>query len=159
MSLAGGYLFGALLGGLAALGACVAGSIVVFLACRTAFGDWAARRAGPRLKAVQARFATNALGAVTMLRLIPMLPISATTLAAGLGGAPLSALALGTLIGTAPVSFIFAGLGSGLHDVLDTGGRIDAHLFAQPKIMLSLAGLTLLAAAPLVWRMLRPRRS
>ena len=40
-----------------------------------------------------------------------------------------------------------------------TGGRIDAHLFAQPKIMLSLAGLTLLAAAPLVWRMLRPRRS
>src|SRR3569832_2201015 len=44
MSLAGGYLFGALIGGGAALAACVAGSTVVFLACRTAFGDWAAKR-------------------------------------------------------------------------------------------------------------------
>ena len=49
MSVAGGFLFGPFLGGAAALASMLAGSTVVFLACRTAFGDWAARKAGPTM--------------------------------------------------------------------------------------------------------------
>jgi uncharacterized membrane protein YdjX (TVP38/TMEM64 family) len=158
MSLAGGFLFGTWIGGAAALASCVVGSTIVFLACRTAFGDWAAQRTSPRIRAFQAGFSRNAFNYVLTLRLLPVMPLSATTIAAGLGGAPLSALVLGTLIGSAPVSFIFAGLGAGLGELFNHGQKIDMSLFERPQIVLPLVGLTLMSAAPLVWRLSRRAR-
>ncbi len=60
MSAAGGFMFGALIGGVAALISCIMGSAVVFLACRMAFGDWIARRAGPRLRRLEETLTQNA---------------------------------------------------------------------------------------------------
>lgn len=159
MSLAGGFLFGPFIGGTAALIACVIGSTIVFLACRTAFADWAAQRAGPRVRKFQEGFSKNAFNYVLTLRLMPVMPLSATTIAAGLGGAPLSALVFGTLIGSAPVSFIFAGLGSGLGELFNRGQKIDMSLFERPQLVLPLVGLTLMSAAPLAWRLWRRARS
>ena len=41
MGVAGGFLFGPLVGGAATLAAALVGSTIVFLACRTAFGEFA----------------------------------------------------------------------------------------------------------------------
>src|SRR5258705_264515 len=71
MTIAGGFLFGTWLGGAAALASCVAGSAIVFQACRTAFGDWAARRAGPVVQRIEIGFSRNAFSYLLTLRLIP----------------------------------------------------------------------------------------
>lgn len=158
LSTAGGFLFGVWLGGAAALAACVAGSAIVFLACRTAFGDWAAHRAGPVVQRIEAGFARDAFAYLITLRLVPMVPFFATNVAAGLARVRLSTLVGATVIGTAPSAFVFAGLGSGLGVLFDRGAKADMSLFETPQILLPLAGLGLLSLAPVAWRLYRTRR-
>ncbi len=158
MTTAGGFLFGTVVGGLAALTACTLGSAIVFLACRTAFGDWAMQRAGPGLKRIEAGFAKDAFSYLLTLRLIPMVPFFATNVAAGLARVRLSTLVGATLLGTSPVCFVFAGLGAGLGGVFDSGARLDMSLLEQPRIILPLVGLALLASGPIAWRLWRRRR-
>lgn len=159
MTTAGGFLFGTFVGGLAALTACTVGSAIVFLACRTAFGDWATQKAGPVVRRIEEGFARNAFSYLLTLRLIPMMPFFATNVAAGLARVRLRDLMAATLLGTSPVCFIFAGLGSGLGAVFDRGGRIDASLFEEPRIVLPLAGLAVLSALPIAWRLWTRRRA
>ncbi len=159
MTTAGGFLFGTVVGGFAALAACTVGSAIVFLACRTAFGDWATQKAGPVVRRIEEGFARNAFSYLLTLRLIPMMPFFATNVAAGLARVRLRDLMAATLLGTSPVCFIFAGLGSGLGAVFDRGGRIDASLFEEPRIVLPLVGLAVLSALPIAWRLWTRRRT
>ncbi len=158
MTTAGGFLFGAVIGGLAALTACTVGSAIVFLACRTAFGDWATQKAGAGVKRIEEGFAKDAFSYLLTLRLIPMVPFFATNVAAGLARVRLSTLIGATLLGTSPVCFVFAGLGAGLGGVFDRGDPIDMTLLEQPGIILPLAGLALLASGPIAWRLWRRQR-
>jgi uncharacterized membrane protein YdjX (TVP38/TMEM64 family) len=158
LSTAGGFLFGTFIGGLAALAACTLGSIIVFLACRTAFGSWATEKAGPVVQRIERGFSSNAFSYLLTLRLIPVMPFFATNVAAGLSRVRLSALVGATLLGTSPICFILAGLGSGLGRLFDSGARIDASLLEQPQIILPLAGLALMSAAPIAWRLWRRRQ-
>lgn len=158
MTIAGGFLFGPWIGGAASLTACVAGSVIVFLACRTAFGDWAATRAGPTVAKVEAGFSQNAFFYLLALRLMPVAPMFLVNIAASLARVRLATLVAATVIGTAPSSFIYAWLGSGLGEVFQRRAPLDASLLAQPRIILPLAGLALMSAAPAVWRLWRARR-
>jgi uncharacterized membrane protein YdjX (TVP38/TMEM64 family) len=158
LSVAGGFLFGLWAGGAAALFASTLGSAVVFGACRLAFGDWLARRAGPRVARLEAALSRHAFLSLLSLRLIPVVPYFAPTLAAGLARVRLRDLVAATAIGCAPVSFILAGLGAGLGVAFQRGARIDAALVERPQVLAPLAALAVLSAAPLAWRLFRARR-
>jgi uncharacterized membrane protein YdjX (TVP38/TMEM64 family) len=157
MSVAGGLLFGMWLGGAAALAACVIGSTIVFLACRTAFGDWAARRAGPTVARIEAGFSRNAFSYLLAIRLIPAAPFFLVNIAAGLARIRLSAFVLATVIGSAPAVFIFAGLGAGLGAAIHGRARLDASLIARADVILPLTALALMSLAPVLWRLWRAR--
>jgi uncharacterized membrane protein YdjX (TVP38/TMEM64 family) len=159
LSMAGGLLFGAILGGVAALASLVAGAVVVFLACRTAFGDWAAHRAGPAVARIEAGFSRDAFAYLLALRLMPVAPFALVNLAAGLARVRLGTFVLATLIGAAPSAFIYAGLGAGLGGLMTRGARLDASLFARPGIALPLMALAVLSLAPPAWRLWRARRA
>jgi uncharacterized membrane protein YdjX (TVP38/TMEM64 family) len=156
MSIAGGFLFGPLIGGLAGLASCVVGAVIVFLACRTAFGDWAARRAGPTIARIEAGFSRDAFAYLLALRLMPIAPFFLVNLAAGLARVRLSRFALATLIGTAPASFVFAGLGAGLGRLM--GHKLDASALLRPEVLAPLTGLAILSLAAPAWRLWRSRR-
>jgi uncharacterized membrane protein YdjX (TVP38/TMEM64 family) len=158
MSVAGGFLFGPFLGGVATLASCLVGGVIVFAACRTAFGDWAAHRAGATVARIEAGFSRDAFAYLLALRLMPVAPFALVTLAAGLARVRPAAFILATLIGGAPSAFVLAGLGSGLDGVLRRGGKVDASLFARPDIALPLAGLAILALAAPAWRLWRVHR-
>ncbi len=158
MTTAGGFLFGTVIGGFAALTACTIGSAIVFLACRTAFGDWAQQKAGPAVRRIEDGFAKDAFSYLLTLRLIPMVPFFATNVAAGLARVRLSTLIGATLIGSSPVCFVFAGLGAGLGGVFDRGDKIGMSLLEQPRIIVPLVALALLASGPIAWRLWRRRR-
>ena len=158
LSVAGGFLFGPFLGGAAALASMVVGSIVVFLACRTAFGDWAAHRAGATMAKIEAGFSRDAFAYLLALRLMPVAPFFIVTLAAGLARVRLATFVIATLIGAAPSAFIFATLGSGLGGVFQRHARLGAHLLLQPRIAGPLTALALLSLAAPAWRLWRARR-
>jgi uncharacterized membrane protein YdjX (TVP38/TMEM64 family) len=158
MSIAGGVLFGTWLGGVAALAAMTAGGVIVFLACRTAFGDWAAHRAGAAIARIEAGFSRDAFAYLLALRLMPVAPFFIVNLAAGFARVRLATFVLATLIGAAPSAFVLAGLGAGLDGVIRRGGKLDASLIARPDIAIPLIALALLALAPPAWRLWRARR-
>ena len=156
-----GLLFGHWIGSLAALVGATTGSVVLFLACRSAFGGVLRRRAGPRLAAVEAAISGHIFEHVLILRLLPVFPLGVVTVGAGLLGARLAPFTAATLLGMVPSTLIYTAIGSGLNRVLDQGGRLTPGLLADPQIILPLAGLGVLAAARLAlrgWRWWRARR-
>ena len=159
LSVAGGFLFGPLLGGAMALASLVLGAVIVFLACRTAFGDWAAHRAGPTVARIEAGFSRDAFSYLLALRLMPVAPFFMVNLAAGLARVRLSSFVLATLIGAAPSAFILATLGAGLGRMLSQHAHIGAGVLLQPQIAGPLCALALLSLAPPAWRLWRARRA
>jgi uncharacterized membrane protein YdjX (TVP38/TMEM64 family) len=158
MAAIGGYLFGPVFGGLLSLAACVTGSALVYLACRGAFADIIATRSGPRIRELEQALAQNAFSYLTTLKLIPMVPMFVSNVAAGLAGVRMWALIAATALGSAPICFILATLGAGLGRVLDAGAPPSRHLFERPEVVLPLLGLSLLAVVSVAWRVLRRRR-
>ena len=158
LSMAGGFLFGPLLGGVMALASMVVGAVIVFLACRTAFGDWAAHRAGRTVARIEAGFARDAFAYLLALRLMPVAPFFAVNLAAGLARTRLRTFVLATLIGAAPSAFIFATLGAGLGSLFRRHAHLGANLLMQPQIAGPLMALAALSLAAPAWRLWRTRR-
>jgi uncharacterized membrane protein YdjX (TVP38/TMEM64 family) len=160
MTLAAGFLFGPFLGGLAALIAASTGSTIFFLVARGAADDVLARRFGPKVAHLEERLRDNAFAYLLSLRLMPVMPLPLTNLAAALFEAPLRPFLASILIGMAPASFIFAGLGAALGNLFDRGLKPSAGFFWEPQVALPLAGLMLLALGPglygLLHRRLRP---
>lgn len=158
MAAIGGYLFGPVLGGFLSLAACVTGSAVVSLACRSAFAEIIARRGGPRVRELERALAQNAFSYLATLKLIPIVPMFVSNVAAGLAGVRMWALIAATALGSAPICFILASLGAGLGHVLDGGAPLSRHMFERPEVILPLLGLSLLAVMSVAWRVLRRRR-
>ncbi len=159
MSTVSGYLFGAAAGGVLSLAACVTGSTVVCLACRSAFAEAIQRRGGPRLRALKEALDRNAFSYLLTLKLMPVTPYFLPNVAAGLAGVRLSAVIWASAVGTAPVCFILASLGAGFARAIDSGASPGHHPLGRPDVIGPLIGLTLLSAAPVAWRVFRRGRS
>ena len=157
MTLAAGFLFGPLVGGVITVAALVSGGLVTFLACRSAFGDWLARRAGGTLARIEAGFSRDAFAYLLALRLMPVAPFFMVTLAAGLARTRPSSFVLATAIGSAPSSFVIAALGAGLGGLFARRAPIDARVLLRPEIAVPLAALAVLALAGPAIRVWRSR--
>jgi uncharacterized membrane protein YdjX (TVP38/TMEM64 family) len=156
MTLTGGLLFGAWIGGLAAAFSCTLGATILFLVCRTAVGDALRGRAGPTVARIGDEVRKDAFSYILTLRLIPVMPFWLANLALGFIDIPLRAFVIASFLGILPVSIIYAGLGSGLDHLFARHQRPDLHLVMHANILLPLIGLAALALAPIVWRRLRP---
>lgn len=158
LTIGAGLMFGTWLGGVGALIGATAGSTVIFLACRTAFGDLIRRKAGPRMQKLEASLRGDAFNHILTMRLIPGIPMALINIAAGLVGMPLRTFVWASFLGMIPASLIFAGLGSSLGAVLDHGGRLTPDLLLQPRIVLPMIGLAILSLTPYAWRVWTRRR-
>ena len=118
LTLAGGFLFGWLWGGLASMAAASAGAVLVFLIARTALGEPLAARAGPRLAKLRRGFQEDAFNYLLFLRLVPIFPFWLVNLAPALLGVSLWTYTLATVIGIIPGSFAYSIAGQGLDSVI-----------------------------------------
>ena len=156
LTLTGGLLFGAWLGGFAAALSCTLGATILFLVCRTAIGDALRSRAGPTAARIEGAVRRDAFSYIVTLRLIPVMPFWLANLALGFIDIPLGVFVLASFLGILPVSLIYAGLGSGLDHMFAHHRRPDLHLVMHTNILVPLIGLAVLSLAPIVWRRLRP---
>ena len=152
MTLAGGFLFGPWIGaGLAVAGATV-GACLLFLAARYALAETLSRRAGPLLDRVRQGLRRDGFWYLLSLRLLPVVPFWLTNLAPALAGMPFGPYAAATFVGIIPATVVFAGIGAGLGQVFDAGGRPDLSLIFSPGIFLPLLGLAALSLLGAWWR-------
>jgi uncharacterized membrane protein YdjX (TVP38/TMEM64 family) len=156
VTVAGGLLFGTVLGGAMAVLGATAGAVVIFLVARTAFAGTMRRRAGALLDRIRPGLHRDGFSYLLALRLVPA-PFWLVNLAAALCGMRLLPYAVATLIGIIPATFVLAWIGAGVGDVLSTGQSPDLGILFSPRILGPLVAMAALALLPVAWRMVRRR--
>jgi uncharacterized membrane protein YdjX (TVP38/TMEM64 family) len=158
LTLTGGFLFGPWLGGGTAAVGCTLGATIVFLITRLTAGDAVEGRTGPRVRALAEEIKKDAFFYLLTLRLIPVMPFWLTNVAAGLIAIRVSTFFTATLIGILPVAVIYAGVGSGLGSLFDSGQPFSLHSLITPRVLLPLIGLAVLSVLPILYQRRRSRR-
>ncbi len=165
LTVIGGFLFGWMLGGaLVAVGA-TAGASIVFLATRSAFGDFLRRRAGGFVKKIADGVRDNAFGYLFVIRLAPVLPFFVVNIAAALVDITLGQFVAATFLGILPGTFAYAYLGQGVDGVLMTarmsGKAPELSDLVTTEITLAFLFIAIVAAIPTIlaqFRKVRARR-
>lgn len=157
MTLASGFLFGPWLGALYALVGATAGACAVFLAARAGLASLA-DRAGPRVQRLKAGFREDALSYLLVLRLVPVFPFWLINLVAGASGMTLLVYLVATFFGMIPGALVYAGIGSGIGDLIAAGRHPDPYTIFRPNILLPLIGLAVLALLPVFYKRWSGRR-
>ena len=152
LSLSGGFLFGPILGGAAAVTGATGGSTVVYLVSRTAFGDFLRRWRNPLLLKIEDGFRDNAFSYLLTLRLIPAFPLLLVNVASGLMRIPVRTFLAASFLGMVPSSFVYAGIGAGLGHVFAQGEPVSLATLLSPRIYLPIIGMGVLAFLPSLWR-------
>jgi len=155
MTLAGGFLFGAIGGTLYAVTGATIGATLLFLIARTSLGDYLLTKAGDGIKRMQRGFAANALSYLLVLRLIPIFPFFLVNLAPAFLGVSLRTYVFATFVGIMPGGFVYALAGAGIGSVLEQGKQLTLHGILTPQIVGALIGLALLSLLPVVYKRLR----
>jgi uncharacterized membrane protein YdjX (TVP38/TMEM64 family) len=167
MTVAGGFLFGTVLGTFAAVLGALAGGTLVYIIARSAFGEYLTRRAGPLALKLAEGFRADAFSYLLFLRLVPV-PFWLVNLAPALFGVRLSTFVMATGIGILPATVSFAMFGAGLGSAVAVQeAQYRACLAAQhancavdfdlsnvltPTLVGSLVALGVLALVPVLAR-------
>jgi len=159
LTIAGGFMFGSILGTALVVVAATLGATLVFLIARTALGDPLRARAGPFLQRMEAGFQEDVFNYLLVLRLIPLFPFWIVNLVPAFLGVPLRTYVLATLIGIIPGSFVYATVGAGLGSVLDSGQEFSPASVLTPQVVIALVGLAVLALLPVAYRKWKGRRA
>jgi uncharacterized membrane protein YdjX (TVP38/TMEM64 family) len=173
MTVIGGFLFGTLVGTVAAVAGALTGGTLVFTIARGAFGEWLMRGAGPRVAKLAEGFRADAFSYLLFLRLVPV-PFWLVNLAPAMLGVRLSSFVAATAIGIFPATVTFAMFGAGLGSVVaaqetqyneclvasrtDCTVDFDLSKVLTPTLLCSLAALGVLALIPVIARRLFGRR-
>lgn len=156
-TLAGGFLFGTLLGGTLTVVAATLGATLLFIAAKSALGDLLRARAGGAVARMEEGFRENAFSYLLVLRLVPIFPFFLVNLAPAFLGVGLSTFVAATFLGIIPGTFVFASLGAGLGAVFDAGRNPDLGLIFEPRVIGPILALAALALVPVFYRRLKNR--
>ena len=174
LTLAGGFLFGWLVGGIATVSAATMGAVAIFLLAKTALAGPLARQAGPWLDKLRVGFQEDAISYLLFLRLVPAFPFWLVNLAPALLGVKFRDFAVTTFIGIIPGTFAIALTGAGLDSVLVAHMQayrqclaqnsaadacsfgLDASSLLTPQLLAAFAALGVVALIPAIvkriWR-------
>ena len=159
MTIAGGFLFGTVLGTVWVVLSATLGATILFVIAKTSLGDLLRAKAGPWLRKMENGFKENALSYLLVLRLIPLFPFFVVNLVPAFLGVPLRTYVIGTLLGIVPGSFVFATVGAGLGSLFDSNEAFTATGILTPEIVTALVGLSLLSLLPVAYKKIKARRA
>lgn len=157
LTLAGGLLFGAWLGGALTVAAATAGATAVFLVAKTSLGDALRARAGGWLKRLEQRFQQDEVSFMLALRLTPIAPFFIVNVVPAFLGVRPVTFVWTTFVGIMPATFVFASIGAGLGDVIARGAQPDLGVILRWPVLGPLLGLAALSLAPVAWKAWRGR--
>lgn len=155
LTIAGGFLFGTILGTTYVVVGASIGATALFLAARTALGEPLRARTGPALKRMEKGFQQNAFSYLMFLRLIPVFPFWLVNLAPAFLGVPLRTYVVTTVIGIIPGTFVYASVGNGLGALFDAGKMPDLGIIFEPDILIPIVGLAVLSLLPVAYKKLK----
>src|SRR3989338_951653 len=151
LTIAGGFLFGPLATLYVVFGATV-GATLLFLAVRTALGEWFLKKVSGYLVKMEKGFQENAFNYLLTLRLIPVFQFWVINIVAALLAIRLRTFVLATFIGIIPGSFIYVMVGNSLQVFLKTNQPPNLNIIFTPTILLPLLGLAFFSLLPVIYK-------
>lgn len=153
LTLAGGFLFGALVGVFYVVIGASTGATIAFLSARYVLGKRLQEKYRDVLKKFNEEFDRNGVHYLLSLRLIPIFPFFLINFLAGLTRVPLTTFVWTTAMGIIPATAVFSFAGRQL------GTLAAASDLLSGKTALALAALGLLALVPAVYKQVIARRA
>jgi len=173
LSVAGGFLFGLVVGASATVLSATIGATLIFLVARTALGEPLLRWAGPRANQLAKDFRDEAFRYLLFLRLVPLFPFFLVNLVPAFAGVRLRPFVAATALGIIPAAVVFAFAGTGLDSVITAqigsyhqclaSGALDCRMVFDPadvftpQLISALVALGLLVLMPVAVRRWRER--
>jgi uncharacterized membrane protein YdjX (TVP38/TMEM64 family) len=173
LTVAGGSLFGLVIGPLASIFGATIGATCIFLATRTALGEHLVRRAGPLAGKLADGFRADAFHYLLFLRLVPVFPFFIVNIVPAVCGVRLRTFVAATAIGIIPGTFTYAFVGAGLDSVIRAqaapyeaclaAGQTDCHVdfdlraAVTPELLAAFVALGMLALVPILVKRVRAR--
>lgn len=158
LTLIGGFLFGLVGGSIMVVASATLGAALIFLAARTSLGALLREKAGGWIGRLEAQFKRGEVSFLLIMRLVPAVPFFVANLAPAFLGVRLWTFFWTTFLGIMPGTVVFVSVGAGLGEQLERGERPDLGVIFEPHILGPLLGLAVLAALPLVLRLLGIRK-
>lgn len=156
--LAAGFLFGTVEATLYTGIGLLLGSLLLFLASRKAFRS--GQRSAPDLvERIRSSYLDHPLSYTFFVRLMPVFPYGAITIALAWLRCPLWMFLLASSIGGTITLAFECAVGSSLAHHLASGKRIGFSLLLEPSVILPLLALALLALVPAAFNWHADRRS
>lgn len=152
LTLAGGFLFGSLVGTIYVNIGATIGATLAFLVARYLLQDWVEKKFGKRLRPIQEGFAKNAFSYLLTLRLVPLFPFFLVNLVSGLTRIRLGTYVVATAIGIIPGSFVYANAGRQLGTINSLGE------IASPRVLGAFFLLVLLSLIPILYRKFKGKK-
>ncbi|MFZ2237064.1 MAG: VTT domain-containing protein [Dokdonella sp.] len=154
--LAGGLLFGTVAGTLQSLVGVCLGAILLFFASRRAF-EGGTRPAPALVERIRERYHAHPWSYTMFLRLVPVLPFGAVTVALAWLRCPLRLFLVTTLVGSIAMLSLQSMIGANLVELFARDGGWSPRSLLSPGILLPSVALALLALTPLLVERLRRR--
>ncbi len=158
MTLAGGFVFGAVATTAYVVVAATVGATALFLAAKLSIGDVLHKRAGPWLHKMEGGFRENEMSYMLVLRLVPLFPFWLVNLAPAFLHVRLRTFVIGTFFGIIPGTAVYATVGAGLGGIFEADGEFSLAGVMTPEITAGLVGLGVLALIPVVYKKIKARK-
>jgi len=158
--MAGGMLFGVVIGALLNIIGVTSGALILFFASRRAFGDHSHGEQAPGLVTrLRGGYHAQPISYTFFLRLVPFFPFGGVTVALAWLRCPLWLFITATALGGLAMTGIETWLGASLARNIGTNKAISTDLLHDPQVLWPMICLGLLAAIPLIISNLRARRN
>lgn len=152
LTLTGGFLFGLFYGTIYVVISATIGSIIIFLAMKTALRQYLEKLTGRFIKQMEHGFKENAFSYLMVLRLVPLFPFWVVNIVPALLGVSLRTFALTTFLGIIPGSFVYVWVGAGLSYIFESQQTPNLKIIFMPQILLPLLALAVLSIIPLLYK-------
>lgn len=154
-----GFMFGWLVGGAAAVVGATIGATTIFIAARTAFGNFLKEKIGGKVAKLAKGFEEDAFSYLFVLRLAPIFPFFVMNIAPALFNVPLRTYIAATFLGIIPGCLAYAYLGQGLDSVIvsaaEAGKEVSVKDIVTFEIVAAFGALALVAAIPTIVKKIR----
>lgn len=158
LTLVGGFLFGLWWGTLYVLIAATIGSVIIFIAAKTAFAETLSAKAGPFLNKIEHGFQQNATSYLLFLRLVPVFPFWLINIIAGLLNVPIATFVISSFIGIIPGTFVYVSVGNSLGSLFARDQTPNLAIIFKPNFQLPLLALAILAIIPILYKYIAKKR-
>lgn len=155
----GGYLFRQPLGTFITVMAATTGACCLFLAAKTAIGDFFLQRAGNRFLDFKRNFEKDAWSYLLFLRLVPLFPFWLVNLGLAVLGVRWGTFVWTTCLGIIPGTFVYTQIGTGLSTLIEKQEVLASASFMHRDIVMALVGLGLLALFPIILKKIGKKKA